>query len=166
MTKYTYDDVVRVRAGLANVLRPGVKAWIIAVFADKASRPVLPFDNSLEGASYTVEFEDGSVAEVHESWLERFPEETDARVSLGDEYDPNVREAVVDVLKELGASQVDRSWGVGGSQELEVLKVSLGGATLVVEAETYMGLSIRGEKATCEKVAALVQKRLVRSKSK
>ena len=66
-------------------------------------------------------------------------------VVLGAEYDGDLREALKSVLKAHGALVVDSAWGVGGSQELETLTVELDGHTLIVEAETYMGLKITGD---------------------
>jgi hypothetical protein len=50
-----------------------------------------------------------------------------AKVVLGDEYDEKVRRALRDSLREFGAQAVDHWWGVGGSQEIEVLEVEIAG---------------------------------------
>ena len=44
----------------------------------------------------------------------------------------------------MGAELEARQWGLGGSQIIETVKVSLGRDGIVVEAETYVGLSISG----------------------
>jgi hypothetical protein len=81
-------------------------------------------------------------------------------VTLGPEYDDTVREALRDVLLELGASKVDVSWGVGGSQELETAVVKIDGRELIVEAETYIGLTIAGDDDLVTSVADRVSQRL------
>lgn len=70
MAKFTYDDIVRIRKDSPGLLRPGERAWIIAVFEDKNARPGNAFDAFPEGTVYTIEFEDGTTEEIHESSLE------------------------------------------------------------------------------------------------
>lgn len=65
--KFDYNDIVRVRAGLSADLRPGNRAWIVGVFE---SRRGSYFEKFPPGVVYTIEFEDGSSTEVHESDLE------------------------------------------------------------------------------------------------
>lgn len=78
-------------------------------------------------------------------------------VILGNEYDEALRECLIRVLKSLGATQIDKSQGIAGSQEIETLRVDLFGDTLVVEAETFVGLGISGPGPLVEKVARLVK---------
>src|SRR5687767_402716 len=81
-------------------------------------------------------------------------------VVLGREYDRDLRDVVIGVLREQGAISRNSSWGVAGSQELATLEADLGGHTIVVEAETYIGLSITGEADLVDRLAALVRCRL------
>ena len=67
MTKFTYDDMVKVVAHAPEALRPGKQAWIVGVFDD---RPGSYFDKFSSGTVYSIEFEDGSSLEIHESDLE------------------------------------------------------------------------------------------------
>jgi hypothetical protein len=76
------------------------------------------------------------------------------KVILGSEYDDTLRAALTDCLTELGADVAARQWGLGGSQILETTKVSVGKDVLVVEAETYVGLSISGEARLVDRIAA------------
>lgn len=69
MNKYTYDDVVKVLDTAPTELRPGMKAWVVGVFED---RPGKYFDIFPPGVVYTIEYEDGSSAEIHESNLELY----------------------------------------------------------------------------------------------
>ncbi len=73
--------------------------------------------------------------------------EADKSVVLGDEFDEDLRKAVLDVLREMGATEKSSDRGVGGSQEVETSVFDVKGKPLVVEAETYEGLSIRGDEA-------------------
>jgi hypothetical protein len=75
---------------------------------------------------------------------------------LGDEYDDALRQVVMGCQASLGAEIIARQWGLGGSQIIETTKLTLGKDVLVVEAETYVGLSIRGEARLVNRVAALV----------
>jgi len=63
---------------------------------------------------------------------------------VGAEFDVNLQRTLGAALRSLGYVLADESWGVGGSQELRrwILNAPLG--QLVVEAETYVGLSISG----------------------
>ena len=63
---------------------------------------------------------------------------------MGAEFDANLQRVLGAALRDLGYVLDDESWGVGGSQELHkwVFDAPLG--QLVVEAETYVGLSISG----------------------
>jgi hypothetical protein len=63
----------------------------------------------------------------------------------------------MDVLRELGAVVSDNSWGVGGSQEVERLEVAIAGQTLMVEAETYIGLSIADQAELVRRIAGWVR---------
>lgn len=58
----------------------------------------------------------------------------------------------------------DERWGGAGSQEVVTTRATFEGAPVVVESETYAGLSIAGNAAVSEKLAALVrQARAARS---
>ncbi len=81
------------------------------------------------------------------------------KVVLGSEYDDGLRQAVMDCLSDLGATIDGRQWGLGGSQILETLKLSLGRDVIVVEAETYVGLSVSGSARLVDRVAAIVRER-------
>jgi len=85
------------------------------------------------------------------------------KIVLGSEYDDVLRQALLDCLAALGADLAARQWGLGGSQIIETLKISLGKDLLVVEAETYVGLSISGEARVVDRVAAVLAARTVKS---
>jgi len=84
------------------------------------------------------------------------------RIRLGDEFDDALRDAVRGVLTELGAELTGTSWGVGGSQEIETLEAVVDGERIVVETETYAGLTVSGGKRIVERIADKIRARLGR----
>jgi hypothetical protein len=85
------------------------------------------------------------------------------KLVLGDEHDGALRQSLLETLTWLGADIDARQWGLGGSQIIETTKLSLGKNQLVVEAETYVGLSIAGEARVVDRVAALLARRAAKS---
>jgi hypothetical protein len=81
-------------------------------------------------------------------------------IYLGDEYDDSLRKTLMLVLREMGAQLEEQTRGVGGSQELETQRASVGGQAIDIEAETYVGLSVKGATSLVEEVAARVRARL------
>ncbi|MBD9390337.1 hypothetical protein IB237_24345 [Agrobacterium sp. AGB01] len=77
-------------------------------------------------------------------------------VVLGDEYDQQLRTAIMQVMLQLGAVLENRNWVVAGSQEVETFLWQLAGHEIAVEAETYMGLSISGDENTINDIAQRV----------
>jgi len=78
------------------------------------------------------------------------------KIILGDEYDDALRKLLMSVLKKMGGQPRSKEWGVGGSQELHALEVGIGGRAVLVESESYIGLSITGDEALVEEIAGLV----------
>ena len=81
------------------------------------------------------------------------------KLVLGSEYDEVLRQAVLDCLAAMGAEVAARQFGFGGSQIIETMKATLAKDLLVVEAETYVGLSVSGESRLVDRLAALVAER-------
>jgi hypothetical protein len=79
---------------------------------------------------------------------------------LGDEYDEVLRDALRTVLIENGAIGIDKSWGVGGSQEIESVQVRIGEKLITIESETFVGLTVTGAKSVIEKIADQVNKKI------
>ena len=69
MPKFTYDDIVRVPAASGSDAVPARKAWVVGIF-ETDKEPGSYWKKFPPGVAYTVEFEDGSATEVHESDLE------------------------------------------------------------------------------------------------
>lgn len=78
------------------------------------------------------------------------------KLVLGSEYDDALRQSLMQCLSEMGADVAARQWGLGGAQILETTKVSIGRDVLVVESETYVGLSVSGPARLVDRVAALL----------
>ena len=76
--------------------------------------------------------------------------------NLGSEHDLDITKALLQVLREMGAQEVSRDWGVAGSQDVKTLQYSLNGRPLTVEAETYVGLSVQGDCQTVEAIKSRV----------
>ena len=81
-------------------------------------------------------------------------------INLGAEYDEVLAAALRAVLAEVGAEEVDSSWGVGGSQEISRFELMIAGERVVIEAETYIGLSVTGDRRIVEDLANKVRARL------
>ncbi len=87
-------------------------------------------------------------------------------VVLGAEYDQRLRAVVKNVLGQLGVKELTHEWVVGGSQEIETVEVRVAGQRLVLEAETYIGLSVRGPSDLVDHVYEMVKEQLSITDSK
>lgn len=76
-------------------------------------------------------------------------------IVLGPEYDEDLRDHVRAVLRESGGQIVDQWQGMGGSQEVQNWAVDVGGQRIEIEAETYVGLAIRGNADIVDRIATL-----------
>ncbi|WP_447982767.1 hypothetical protein [Achromobacter kerstersii] len=74
-------------------------------------------------------------------------------VVVGNEFDDTLRDSIRIVLDRIGAVCVDKSWGLGGSQEYEKLVFNVGGEQITIESETYIGITISGPRFLVEKIA-------------
>jgi hypothetical protein len=83
-----------------------------------------------------------------------------AKTVLGAEHDSELWNAVLEILRELGATKVEETWGLAGSQELQRLEVMLGNEMVVVEGETYIGLSITATPEIVNRVSTRLRDRL------
>lgn len=75
------------------------------------------------------------------------------KLILGDEYDEALRHALMTELTTLGAVIEAQQWGLGGSQIIQTTKLRLGKESIVVECETYVGLSLSGPARVVDRVA-------------
>jgi hypothetical protein len=79
------------------------------------------------------------------------------KVRISDEFDDDLRAVVRTALAELGADVTHSSWGVGGSQEIETLEVMVGDQRVIVEAETYVGLTVSGDRQVIERLLGRIR---------
>lgn len=70
---FTWDDIVIVTEAAPKHLRPGSRAWIVGVSGED-QRSGSYREQFPTGTVYTIEFEDGSDAQAHESVLRRAPD--------------------------------------------------------------------------------------------
>ncbi len=78
-----------------------------------------------------------------------------AEITLGKEYDKELAETLLAILKSEGAKLVSKSGGFPGA-EVAIIKLDLIGEEISVVSETYLGLSIEGEQTTIQRIADLV----------
>lgn len=78
-------------------------------------------------------------------------------IVLGDEYDETLKAALKAVLQKSGAIGLENSWSVGGSQELESVKVKIGNDVITIESETFVGLTVSGPNEIVEALAQRVR---------
>lgn len=78
-------------------------------------------------------------------------------IVVGRECDHELRDTLIDVLREMGAFKKSSDWALGGSQEIVTVVFEVMGKQLVVESETYEGLSIRGEASLVNDVQLRLQ---------
>ena len=83
-----------------------------------------------------------------------------AKAELGAEHDDRAISAANWALRKIGAKRQAKSWGVGGSQEVSREEWHAGGEVLVLEGETYLGLTITGPDNLVARVAQLVREKL------
>lgn len=82
---------------------------------------------------------------------------SDVTVVLGDEYDDDLRNRLVDALRSLGGTLEGTPLrGVAGSQDFESMIVDIGGSQIRVEAETYIGLSISGNPQLVQRIRDVI----------
>lgn len=73
-------------------------------------------------------------------------------IRLGDEHDEILREGLRNVLKSMSAVIESSQKGIAGSQEVEIVRAIIGGKSVIIEAETYIGLSITGEPSLIQEI--------------
>lgn len=66
--------------------------------------------------------------------------------------DRRTRKHLLAALRKAGARRVGKWWGLGGSQEITAWTFDVAGGRLVVEAETYIGLTLTGDQAAISAV--------------
>lgn len=82
------------------------------------------------------------------------------KIILGDEYDELLKDKLKEVLSELGGQIESSDRGIGGSQEIDTVIASIHGHKILIEAETYIGLSVSGDKEIVNNIAALTRAKM------
>ena len=77
---------------------------------------------------------------------------------LGNEYDDDLRDALAEVLTEMSGQKESSDWAMAGSQELQSVRLKVAGQALLVESETYIGLTITGEPSLIQDIAGRVDR--------
>ena len=65
--------------------------------------------------------------------------------TAGAEHDGIARKRLRAVVESLGYIAKEQWWGIGGSQELAHVELVGPGGQIEVEAETYVGLTVKGD---------------------
>lgn len=73
-------------------------------------------------------------------------------IRLGNEYDAALRKRLANALKSMSAIIETSQKGLAGSQEVETVRAVIGGKSVLIEAETYMGLSITGDSSLLREI--------------
>lgn len=68
MNKYTWNDIVTTKATAPKKTRPGERAWVVGIMTQEGRKGDF-LKEFPEGTVYTIEFEDGSDAQVKEDDL-------------------------------------------------------------------------------------------------
>jgi len=74
-------------------------------------------------------------------------------ITLGSEHDAKLQDALMNALREIGASVGAPDWAVGGSQEIMSIIVEVDGIQIQIESETYVGLTLKGDPKIIELLA-------------
>lgn len=77
-------------------------------------------------------------------------------VILGPEYDDLLRTRLHNAIRQMNGKSISCSWGVGGSQEIDIELVQIGTEQIVIESETYIGLSIHGLEKLVDQISNMV----------
>lgn len=79
-------------------------------------------------------------------------------IVIGDESDDGLLEAVRNVIKDMGAKEISSERVVVGSQDIQILRVLLQDQVIVVEAETYIGITVAGEQELVDEIVQRVRR--------
>ena len=74
-------------------------------------------------------------------------------ITLGSEHDARLKSALMNALHEVGASAGEPDWTVGGSQEITSIIAEVDGIQILIESETYVGLTLKGDPKIIELLA-------------
>ncbi|MBF7070128.1 hypothetical protein [Aliarcobacter butzleri] len=78
-------------------------------------------------------------------------------VLLGDEYDDFLFETLINILKSMGAKYKSSLDAIIGSQDISKFIVNLSNEEIIIERETYIGLTITGNKKIINNIVSLIE---------
>ena len=78
-------------------------------------------------------------------------------VLLGDEYDDFLFETLINILKSMGAKYKSSLDDIIGSQDISKFIVNLSNEEIIIERETYIGLTITGNKKIINNIVSLIE---------
>ena len=81
-----------------------------------------------------------------------------ATAVLGDEFDDALKEKVFHALIEIGATRKNFEYLHGGSQDVYIWTYQINEKLVIIEAETYIGLSIKAEQSIIDRVRELASR--------
>ncbi|MDN5097021.1 hypothetical protein O8C85_00555 [Aliarcobacter butzleri] len=76
---------------------------------------------------------------------------------LGDEYDDFLFETLINILKSMRAKYESRLDAIIGSQDISKFIVNLNDEEIIIERETYIGLTITGNKKIINNIVSLIE---------
>ena len=80
-------------------------------------------------------------------------------VSLGSEFDIDLRRALRDVLEDMEAVGDEGWWRVGGIHDVSLAEIRVGSDLLTLEAESYVGLTMTGPEDLINRIMRRVAER-------
>ena len=80
-------------------------------------------------------------------------------ICLGQEFDPELRSSLRSVLEEYGVTGEEGWWAVGAPDRATRAELITAGRILVLESDTYVGLTLTGEGAFVDEVSERVRAR-------
>jgi len=78
-------------------------------------------------------------------------------LTLGAEFDVNLRRRLFDAVRMLGGSVGASNWSVAGSQEVEAFELRFASGTVSATEETFMGLVLTGNDELVTAIAMKVR---------
>lgn len=77
-------------------------------------------------------------------------------IILGDEYDEDLKNRLLGYLRSINAKPLTTDRGFAGTQELNSFSVEIGKEVVVIESETFVGLSISGPDDLVERISTMI----------
>lgn len=81
-------------------------------------------------------------------------------ITLGDEDGEALHLSVLSTLKSNGAIPLSHVRGIGGSQDVQIATFQIGNQVVVTETETYVEVSLTGERHLVERLAEQIAQEL------